>query len=106
MLDAAGWVVCGTMTNLFAIRGGRWMTPRVDRCGVAGTMRASILDAAAAAGHACIEIDLSRADVEAADELFLTNAVVGAWPVRHLGGIPGGPPRAVRLVQDWIRALS
>jgi len=106
MLDAHGRVVCGTMSNLFAIRGGIWATPRIDRCGVAGTMRATILQAARAAGKTCVEVDLDRSDVEDADELFLTNAVVGAWPVRSLEGLPSGAPGAVRLAQGWIRSLS
>ena len=106
MLDGQGRVICGTMSNLFAIRRGVWCTPRIDRCGVAGTMRAAILDAAMAAGHACVESDLTRADVLAADELFLTNAVAGAWPVRSLAGTRTGAPKAVRLAQGWIRSFS
>ena len=32
----AGRSICGTMSNVFVVRDGRLLTPRVDRCGVAG----------------------------------------------------------------------
>ena len=106
MMDTDGRVVCGTMSNLFVIRGAQWRTPRLDRCGVAGTMRAALLDAAAAAGVDCAEADLTRADVDAAEEVFLSNAVLGACPVRELEGRRLGQESGVRLAQAWIRALG
>ena len=40
MLSTDGDVVCATAANLFVLRGERWWTPPVDRCGVAGVCRA------------------------------------------------------------------
>ncbi len=106
MSDAAGRVVCGTMSNLFIVSDGVWSTPSVDRCGVAGTMRAAVLAAASGAGIACLQRDLVRADLEAAEELFVTNAVIGAWPVKMLAGVRRRRGPAVAMAQEWIRALS
>ena len=46
-----------------------------------------LLEIAAAAGIACEERRLDAADLEAAEELFLTNALIGIRPVRELEGV-------------------
>lgn len=84
--DERGRVICATQANLFAKIGGRWVTPRLDQCGVAGVMRRAFRGWLAERGSPVEERDLTRADVESATALLLTNALVGAWPVRALGG--------------------
>jgi 4-amino-4-deoxychorismate lyase len=80
MMDTEGRVVAATAANLFLRRDGRWLTPPVHRCGVAGVMRAWCLGALGAA-----EADLLPADIEAAETFFLCNAVRGILPVHRLG---------------------
>ncbi|MBK5929549.1 aminodeoxychorismate lyase [Halochromatium salexigens] len=83
MLDAEGRLVCGTMSNLFLIdEDGVLQTPLIDRCGVAGTARARVLDDARAAGLEVRERRLALTDVVRARGAFLTNAVIGIWPIR------------------------
>lgn len=80
MRDTDGNAVCATAANLFVLRDGRWTTPPVDHCGVAGVCRRwalSALDAQVAT--------LSIAQVESADVVFLCNAVHGILPVTRLG---------------------
>lgn len=86
MFDPTGGVVGGTRTNLFRWDGARLLTPPVDRSGIAGTLRALTLEMAARAGIDCTEARLERADLDRARGLFLTNAIVGVWPVRELAG--------------------
>ena len=80
LCDADGRVAGATAANVFVRSHGRWLTPRVDRCGVAGVMRAWCLHALEA-----VEADLAPADVEGADAVFLCNAVRGILPVHRLG---------------------
>ena len=47
LFRSGGALVSGTMSNVFLVREGRLATPRLDRCGVAGVMRAAVLHAAA-----------------------------------------------------------
>jgi 4-amino-4-deoxychorismate lyase len=83
MLDAEGRLVCATMSNLFLIdEDGVLQTPLIDRCGVAGTARARVLDDARAAGLEVRERRLTLTDVVRARGAFLTNAVIGIWPIR------------------------
>jgi 4-amino-4-deoxychorismate lyase len=84
LCDSQGSVVGGTMSNLFAVRDRTMLTPRIDRCGVSGIMRSVVIDAARNEGLEVVEQALSLADVAAADELFLTNSIIGVWPVRAL----------------------
>lgn len=81
MLDAEDRVACATAANVFARIEGRWLTPPVDRRGVAGVARAWVLANAPDAAEA----GLSRADIESAEALFLCNAVRGILPVGSLG---------------------
>ncbi len=84
MSDSRGCIVGGTMSNVFAVHNQMLLTPILDRCGVNGIMRGLVMESARAAGIAIEERSLTQADLAAADELFLTNAVVGVWPVRAL----------------------
>ena len=84
MRDHAGLIVCGTMTNVFAAVRGRLITPVLDRCGVDGVMRRWVLQHARELGVPVAEGRLRMSDLEKADEILLTNAVVGIWSVRAL----------------------
>lgn len=86
MTDDRGHAICGTQTNLFARVADRWTTPVLDQCGVAGVMRRAFIAWAAARGEPVIERELPAAELGSATALLLTNAVIGAWPVRDLGG--------------------
>ena len=81
MLDRDGHVVCGTMTNLFVGRNGQFVTPTLDRCGVAGVMRRWVLDTARVERISVREGRVSKVHLMRADEIFLTNAVIGIWTV-------------------------
>ncbi len=100
MCDSEGWVVEGTRSNLFLVHRGTLLTPLLDRCGVAGVMREAVMERAEALGIPLEARRIHRREVEMADELFLTNAVVGLWPVRALAGrhypVPGPITRRLR----------
>jgi 4-amino-4-deoxychorismate lyase len=86
MLSADGHVVCGTQSNLFFVRDGALVTPALTECGVAGIMRDMVLRCARDAGlstkiHRVAERELARTK-----EAFLTNSLIGLWPVRRLDG--------------------
>lgn len=89
MLDGEDNVVCGTMSNLFIIRGSLLITPLLDRCGVAGVMRGWILQTAPRLGLTTVERRVRLADMMHAQEVFMSNAVTGPVPVagiRHRAG--------------------
>ncbi len=80
LVDSRGALTCATAANVFLVRNGRLLTPRLDQAGVAGTCRAWIMQATA-----CIERRLGVGDVETADEVFICNSVRGILPVAEIG---------------------
>lgn len=84
LADARGNVIGGTMSNLFAVKGGRVATPELSRCGVIGAQRERVRELMAAEGIDCAVRDLPWEHLMDADEIFLTNSLIGAWPVTTL----------------------
>jgi 4-amino-4-deoxychorismate lyase len=105
MFSAGGKLVSGVMSNVFLVAGGALRTPLLDRCGVAGIMRQVVLREAARAGIAVVETALEAADLERADELFLTSAVIGLRPVREFGGRACVPGAVTRELQRRLAPL-
>lgn len=105
MYSSAGVVVSGTMTNVFTVRNSEVQTPRLDRCGVAGVMRRAVMQVAAAAGIATRECLLRAADLQAAEEIFVTNALIGIHPVRELDGRARTPGPLTRALQAGLTRL-
>lgn len=99
VFSSSGNLVSGTMSNVFLVRQGRVLTPKLDRCGVAGVMRRVILREAAATGLSVEESVLSAADLASADEVFISNARVGIWPIRTLDGREVGVGPFTRKLQ-------
>ena len=102
LLDVHGAVLCGTMTNVFAVVHQRIVTPDTGRGGVAGVMRAALLDAWREAGRPVDVRELRLDELARADEVFVTNALVGAWPVRRLGDREFAPGPIVREAQALV----
>lgn len=77
--DRSGRVICATAANLFVRLDGRWWTPPLRTCGVAGICRGWLLAEGLAA-----ERVLGPAEVLAAEAVFLCNSVRGILPVSGL----------------------
>ena len=94
MCDPAGRVIEATMSNLFFVRDGRVITPELGNCGVAGVMRAQVLEICRALRIPVLEQAIDLAAARASDEVFLTNSLIGVWPVRRWDDknypVPGG----------------
>jgi 4-amino-4-deoxychorismate lyase len=86
LFSGSGALVSGTMSNVFLVREGQLLTPRLDRCGVAGVMREVVATLAAGAGVDCERRALDLEDLNRAEELFLTSALTGIRPVVELAG--------------------
>lgn len=104
MFSSSGALISGTMSNVFLVDNSRLLTPRLDRCGVAGIMRGLILEEAARAAVPVVECRLEAAALEQARELFLSNALWGVRPVRALGCMSLAPGELTRHLQGRIAA--
>jgi 4-amino-4-deoxychorismate lyase len=105
LFSSSGRLASGTMSNIFIVRGSTVLTPNVDRCGVAGVMRRVVLREAQRAGIPTREGDLQARELNCAEEIFLTNARMGIWPVRALDGRRMTPGPITRRLQSLLAPL-
>jgi 4-amino-4-deoxychorismate lyase len=84
MLDLQGKLIEGTMSNVFLRYGSDWYTPSLHTCGVAGIMRALVMELAASVGICIVEREVDAKILHQAEEIFITNSVIGIWPVCQL----------------------
>ena len=110
MLDDKNQVVEATAANVFSVRDDTVLTPPLHECGVAGVMRALMMELAQSNGLRVREGALSLDEARGADEMFLTNSVIGVWPVREVDTItkPVGPitQRLVALLKQSCPAYA
>ena len=105
MRDGQGRVVEGVYSNLFLVRDGVLLTADLSRCGVAGVMRAALLQQAQAMAIPVQVRDLAFDELEQADEVFVCNSVYGVWPVRGFAALNWSPGPLTRKLQAVARTL-
>jgi branched-chain amino acid aminotransferase len=91
LLNLAGAVAEASVANVFAVRDGELWTPCGSDGALEGITRKTVLELAGQLGLAAREKTLTRFDLFAADEVFLTGSgVAGLVPVRALDTRPIG----------------
>jgi 4-amino-4-deoxychorismate lyase len=103
MQDETGHVIEGTMTNLFIVSRDTLLTPDLSRSGVAGVMRELVLERAPALSLDSRVAGLKREDILDADEMFLTNSLIGVWPVRRIESREYPVGAVTRRIQEAVR---
>jgi branched-chain amino acid aminotransferase len=108
LFNTAGFLSEGTQSNIFFVAGGTLRTPSLD-CGLlSGVTRDLVLDLAGRMGIPRQEGRYRRAELEGADEIFLTSTTREVLPISRLDGRPVGEgcpgPVTLRL-HDGYRAL-
>ncbi len=103
MLDSHGNVIEGTMSNLFIIEGDTLITPQLHECGINGVMRETVLTLALQLNITTRIETVSLARLKAASACFVTNSIIGLWPLRTLDDITY---QQTKITQDLIHALS
>ncbi|MDF1583420.1 MAG: aminodeoxychorismate lyase [Methyloprofundus sp.] len=86
MLNLNEHVIEGTMTNLFVVKDGVLYTPEIILSGVKGVLREIILEIAKINNIPFKVTSLTQDFILLADELFVTNSVIGIWPIKSLTG--------------------
>jgi len=90
--DADGDVLETDKANVFAVIGGVLHTPPADGRLLPGVARDAVLRAADLTGLGVSLTPISRARLQAASEVFVTNAVHGVRPVRSVADSPAAWP--------------
>jgi len=106
VFDTMHNVIEGTMSNLFLIKNNELFTPDLTFAGVNGIIRQQIIQIAEVKNIPTHIGDISSEQLFAADEIFLTNAVIGIWPVTRLEQQRYSEIRLTRLLQQELDKLS
>jgi 4-amino-4-deoxychorismate lyase len=102
LCDGEGFVIGGTMTNIFISERSRLVTPDLTFAGVAGVTRDRVMDAAQRHGTACSVERVHHDRILAADEVMLVNSLAGLWRVREYGGRAWNPGPVASQVKRWL----
>jgi 4-amino-4-deoxychorismate lyase len=84
MLGRDGEVVEGVMSNVLVLRDSILSTPKLDQSGVNGVMLEVVLDAAAQHGWQTEKRVLMPDELALADAIWITNSLMGLFPVASL----------------------
>ncbi len=84
MLDTQGFLIEGTMSNVFFVKNNTLCTPGLEQCGIAGVMRDIILSLAESLSIKVYIDEFTPSDLFQADEVFMTNSLIGIWPVSKI----------------------
>lgn len=99
--------ISGTRTNLFVVFEHCLLTPRLQNCGVAGVMRDLIMQKAKEQRMPVVEGFVSSKALTQARGIFLTNSLIGMWPVYELAGHHYDPdviPAKIRA--NWLKNVT
>jgi len=86
LLNQRGHVAEAAVANVFALRGDLLLTPPGSDGCLEGINRAAVMELAPTLGLTVAERSIGRADLIAADEVFLTGSGAGVIAVRSLDG--------------------
>lgn len=109
MLNAAGEVAECTGDNIFLVKRGVLITPPLDAGILEGVTRNAVIELAQAAKIPFKEMTLTRHDVYAADECFLTGTAAEVIPVVKCDGRPigtGKPGPMTRQLRERFHILA
>lgn len=112
-LDAGGWpdgavcdiegkVVETCVANLFWLKEGILYTPSLELAGVEGVMRRQVMQLAGQLGWRCQIGRYPLQALQAADEVFISNALMGVVPVIALDNHHHYPVQVVRTLQQQL----
>jgi len=86
LLDPDDYVIEAARRNVFAVIGGRAVTPPIRRGLLPGITRAAVMQVAARVGVGHEERDLTREELLSAKECFLTSSIAEILPVASVDG--------------------
>jgi branched-chain amino acid aminotransferase len=104
LLDPAGYLTEGTSGNIFLVRDGMLLTPRLTHV-LPGVTRGLVLELAAGLGLAADECDLTLDIARHADEMFMTSTSIGILHARTLDGRAVGDGRIGPITSQLRQAL-
>lgn len=95
-------------SNLFMVKDGKTATPPIDTGILPGITRAEVIDIGGSEGIPVEERLISLEELRCADEIFITNTIMGIMPVGTFDEItlPSERPLAKRFAESYAARLT
>ena len=101
-LNTAGHLCEAATANLFLVKDGVLFTPSLASGCLPGITREVVIELAGEEGIPCEVGALTLADLQAADEVFLTSSTIGAVPLSRLGDRVLDPGPVTRRLREAV----
>lgn len=102
MMDMNDYIIECTMTNLFYIKKDTLYTPSLAQSGVAGIMRSIIMTLSSEHHLPVIEHTFTKDVLLSADEVFVSNSIIGIWPVNQIANTHYQVGPITGQIQIWL----
>jgi branched-chain amino acid aminotransferase len=106
MYNHLGYVAEATGDNIFIFRNDRIMTPPTSAGGLEGITRAVVMRLARESGYAVVEQNLTRFDLYAASEIFLTGTAAEVIGIVEVDGRAIGSGRPGPVTQELLKKFE
>jgi 4-amino-4-deoxychorismate lyase len=106
MRDIDGHIIEGTMSNVFLVKDGILHTPILSHSGIAGIIRSAIIKLAHQHHISIFEHLFDSELLLSADEVFVSNSVIGIWPVKQLETTTFRIGSVTLQLQQWLDQLK
>lgn len=107
LLNEAGYVADGSGENIFMVRDGHIVTPPRQASILEGITRDCVMTIARDEGIEIVEREIARAELYAADEVFVSGTAAEVCPIREVDDHEIGPPGeiTVRIQERFFDAV-
>ena len=100
LLDTEKQVISAISANVFMVLDGQLVTPELAKSGVAGTQRQRLID-----NFPVVIQPITLNVLLSAQAVFLTNAIMGVWPVASINGQPFDiNHKLLQSIKTWVAA--
>lgn len=108
IVNSAGFVVEGTTSNLFVVRGGTVVTPPASSGALEGITRMTVIEAAERAGIPIEQRDLTVDEVRSADEAFITSTLRDVMSISSIDqkDLPLDRPMAAKIAEAFAAHVA
>jgi len=106
MYNHLGFVAEGTGDNIFVVRDGLIMTPPIEAGALEGITRSVVINLAQECGYKVSQQNLTRYDLYAADEIFLTGTAAEVIGVVELDGVCIGAGKPGPITRELLKKFG
>jgi branched-chain amino acid aminotransferase len=105
LLNTNGNISDSTIANVFIIKNGVVITPALAEGCVNGVMRRYLIEKLRSINYEIREESLAISDIEAADEIFLTNAIKGIRWVKQFADKSYTNKKTVEIYERFVKTI-